>query len=143
MKPKLLKLYTAQARKSGYKVMGGDNGGGWIRLAQAVGFPVTTKSEARRILSNNFAWVRGENKPVKNRIKQNRPRSAFVATDAFLASYEWRKLRMHVLKRDGARCRCCGASPADWARMHVDHIKPRKLFPLLALDLSNLQVLCS
>ena len=26
--------------------------------------------------------------------------------------------------------------------MNVDHIKPRKLFPNLALDSSNLQVLC-
>ena len=26
--------------------------------------------------------------------------------------------------------------------MHVDHIKPRKLHPELALDLNNLQVLC-
>lgn len=27
--------------------------------------------------------------------------------------------------------------------MHVDHIKPRSLFPDLALRLENLQVLCS
>jgi 5-methylcytosine-specific restriction endonuclease McrA len=26
--------------------------------------------------------------------------------------------------------------------MHVDHIKPRSLFPLLAADPENLQVLC-
>ena len=26
--------------------------------------------------------------------------------------------------------------------MHVDHIKPRRLFPQLALDIDNLQVLC-
>ena len=62
--------------------------------------------------------------------------------DAFLASYEWRQLRMQALKRDGARCKCCGATPADGRVMHVDHIKPRKHFPQLALDLNNLQVLC-
>ena len=27
-------------------------------------------------------------------------------------------------------------------RIHVDHIKPRKLFPHLALDVNNLQILC-
>ena len=27
--------------------------------------------------------------------------------------------------------------------MHVDHVKPRSKFPELALDLSNLQVLCN
>jgi hypothetical protein len=63
-------------------------------------------------------------------------------SDAFLESYEWRRVRMVVLKRDGARCACCGATPADGLRMHVDHIKPRRKFPELALDLTNLQVLC-
>lgn len=63
-------------------------------------------------------------------------------SDAFLASYEWRRVRMVVLKRDGARCSCCGATAADGVRMHVDHIKPSKHFPELALDQKNLQVLC-
>ena len=65
-----------------------------------------------------------------------------VNSDQFLGSYEWRRVRMEVLKRDGARCVCCGATPADGTKMHVDHIKPRKLFPSLALSLDNLQVLC-
>lgn len=63
--------------------------------------------------------------------------------DAFLESYEWRRARMAALKRYGSKCQCCGATPQDGARMNVDHIKPRKLFPNLALDLNNLQVLCS
>ena len=49
---------------------------------------------------------------------------------------------MAALKRYGRVCQCCGASPATGAKMHVDHIKPRKLFPQLALDLNNLQILC-
>ncbi len=49
---------------------------------------------------------------------------------------------MEALKRHGARCQCCGATPADGVRMHVDHIKPRRLFPQLALEVENLQVLC-
>jgi hypothetical protein len=64
------------------------------------------------------------------------------ASDAFLESYEWRRIRMHVLKLQGARCQCCGSTPADGVKMHVDHIKPRKLYPSLALDINNLQVLC-
>jgi hypothetical protein len=63
-------------------------------------------------------------------------------SDGFLASYEWRVVRMQVLKRDGAKCACCGATPADGRVMNVDHIKNRRDFPSLALDLSNLQVLC-
>lgn len=60
----------------------------------------------------------------------------------FLWSYAWRQLRMQALRKYGARCQCCGASPQTGAVMNVDHIKPRKLFPHLALDLDNLQVLC-
>lgn len=66
-----------------------------------------------------------------------------VATDAFLNSYEWRRIRMVVLKRDGRRCACCGTTPEAGAIMNVDHIKPRRLFPDLALDVNNLQVLCN
>jgi hypothetical protein len=60
----------------------------------------------------------------------------------FLSSYAWRRLRMEALRKHGARCQCCGASPSTGAVMNVDHIKPRKLFPDLALDIENLQVLC-
>ena len=70
------------------------------------------------------------------------PLLSAVATDAFLQSYEWRRLRMRALKKHGARCQCCGARPSDGAVMNVDHIKPRKVFPELALSLDNLQVLC-
>jgi hypothetical protein len=65
-----------------------------------------------------------------------------VSTNEFLLTYEWRKVRMVVLKKYGARCQCCGATPATGAVIHVDHIKPRKLFPHLALSINNLQVLC-
>jgi len=65
-----------------------------------------------------------------------------VTTTEFLSTYEWRKTRMVALKKYGARCQCCGATPATGAVMHVDHVKPRKLFPDLALDVDNLQVLC-
>lgn len=65
-----------------------------------------------------------------------------VNADAFLRSFEWRRVRMQVLIRDGASCKCCGADRSDGVKMHVDHIKPRRTHPQLALDLSNLQVLC-
>lgn len=65
-----------------------------------------------------------------------------VTGDDFLMTFEWRKVRMIALKKHGARCQCCGASPADGVRINVDHIKPRKTHPELALDVNNLQVLC-
>lgn len=65
-----------------------------------------------------------------------------AASASFLDTYEWRRIRMQALKKHGARCMCCGASPATGAVMNVDHIRPRRLFPELALDINNLQVLC-
>ncbi len=61
----------------------------------------------------------------------------------FYESREWRELRYKALKEHGAKCQCCGSSPADGIRLHVDHIKPRSKFPALQLVLSNLQVLCA
>jgi hypothetical protein len=75
--------------------------------------------------------------------KQRQPLNE-VSTDAFLLSYEWRRLRMVVIKKRGARCECCGASPKDGVTIiNVDHVKSRRDYPELALVESNLQVLCS
>ncbi len=72
-----------------------------------------------------------------------RLRRAGTYHDEFLASYEWRRLRMEVIKERGARCECCGATPADGKTViNVDHVKPRKTHPELALVKTNLQVLC-
>lgn len=60
----------------------------------------------------------------------------------FLESYEWRKLRYRALIRYGRRCQCCGRSPTDGVQLNVDHIKPRRKYPELALNIDNLQVLC-
>ena len=61
----------------------------------------------------------------------------------FLRSKAWHRLRYQALRACGARCQACGRSVAQGAVLNVDHIKPRRLFPQLALTLSNLQVLCS
>jgi 5-methylcytosine-specific restriction endonuclease McrA len=60
----------------------------------------------------------------------------------FYTSRSWRYLRMTVLVKRGNRCECCGASPKEGRRIHVDHIRPRSRYPELELDESNLQVLC-
>jgi len=79
--------------------------------------------------------------PKKALIKKL-PNTPNVASKDFLESFAWRRLRMEALKKYSPRCMCCGATPKDGAVMNVDHIKPRKLFPALALDISNLQILC-
>lgn len=66
-----------------------------------------------------------------------------LASREFLETYEWRQLRMRAIQKYGRTCMCCGASPETGAVIHVDHIKPRRLFPMLAMDLENLQILCA
>ena len=65
------------------------------------------------------------------------------AGDSFLASTEWRALRLKVIDAYGSRCMCCGAIPKTARDVNVDHIKPRLYFPELALAFDNLQVLCN
>lgn len=57
---------------------------------------------------------------------------------------EWLALRYRVLRKYGFKCQACSASPRDdGAVLHVDHIRPISKFPELALEESNLQVLCA
>ncbi len=60
----------------------------------------------------------------------------------FYASPEWRLLREQVIAEQGRRCRRCGRSIVNDFDLTVDHIRPRSKFPELALDRSNLEVLC-
>lgn len=80
---------------------------------------------------------------VKKTSKKAKKKRITVASDAFLMSYEWRKIRMVAIKKYGNKCQCCGATPKDGIKINVDHIKPRKLYPNLALDINNLQILCN
>ena len=49
-------------------------------------------------------------------------------------------LRYGVLKRDNNRCRICGASAQEGAKLHVDHIIPVSKGGKTSMD--NLQTLC-
>ncbi len=60
----------------------------------------------------------------------------------FLQSPEWLAARRAVFKRDGAICACCSRTRFDGVSLEVDHIKPRWDYPDLALDMTNLQILC-
>ena len=66
----------------------------------------------------------------------------FVSSDEFLQSYEWRRVRYEALRINDGRCELCGSGKSDGVQLNVDHIRPRKKYPELALDLTNLQVLC-
>ena len=133
-----LGTFAALGRSHGYPVKTSKSGGGWINVALACGGEnIQSKPEARDFLRLKFKGIKPVFKPTASRVKTNS-----VASDAFLLSFAWRKLRMEALIKYGRRCVCCGATPMNGAVMNVDHIKPRKLFPQLALDINNLQILC-
>lgn len=140
-----LKHYVHLARARGLQVPNGINGGGWIKLASACGIITENKGVARRHLYAFFTSTYPITQqtsallPVPSNKKLVDPNGK-----DFLQSYEWRKLRLQALKLYGRRCGCCGAEPNsdNTVRIHVDHIKPRKHFPELALDITNLQILC-
>ncbi len=68
---------------------------------------------------------------------------ARAGSKEFYASAEWRALRFAVLKMANGRCNLCGRSTREHGVvLHVDHIKPRSIYPELELSLSNLQILC-
>ena len=106
-------------------------------LSRVTGIPLTPgfgyKASGIAILKKLGMENRKTKKPKKERD---------VISSEFLNSYAWRKLRMQVLEKYGARCQCCGRTRADGIVIHVDHIKPRRKYPELALDFNNLQVLC-
>lgn len=66
-------------------------------------------------------------------ICEHRRHSAWIVT-----SKRWPSLRLLALRRDGFKCRSCGAR----GRLEVDHIKPVRTHPEAAWDLDNLQSLC-
>ena len=61
---------------------------------------------------------------------------------AFYASSEWKALRSVVIREDGKSCAICGRDTIDSSDVTVDHILPRSKYPHLALNRSNLRVLC-
>lgn len=66
----------------------------------------------------------------------------YKTTDPFLYSKEWRELRKQAIALYGTTCVKCGAQQTKFKPINMDHIKPRKYFPHLALDIKNLQPLC-
>lgn len=92
------------------------------------------KSKARKFAYLNSLSCKSANE-IASEIK--------TGSDGFLRSTSWKELRAKALELYGAKCMCCGYTSNNTKKIHVDHIKPRKYFPELALDFDNLQVLCA
>src|SRR5688572_28507241 len=85
--------------------------------------PLPTTWEQRYKLMER--WIEGAPIVAKATAVKRSAKALRAQSDAFLESYEWRRLRMEVIKECGARCECCGASPKDKdVRINVDHVKP-------------------
>jgi hypothetical protein len=109
--------------------------------ANALGLKCPKGKQARDAILHQYCRAFVKRPVLQASYAPPKPKPFFLV-DPFLESYEWRRLRMQVLTKRGARCECCGATPRDGVRMNVDHIKPRRYFPELALVESNLQILC-
>jgi hypothetical protein len=59
--------------------------------------------------------------------------------EKFYETKEWRELRYKILRKYPRKCMLCNAENKE---LHVDHIKPKSIYPELALDATNLQILC-
>jgi 5-methylcytosine-specific restriction endonuclease McrA len=68
--------------------------------------------------------------------------NVFVVSKDFLYSPEWKALRLEAIKKYGSTCCKCGRKPSRRYPVNIDHIKPRRYYPELALDIDNLQPLC-
>ena len=77
----------------------------------------------------------------KDSIAATEERHETTSSDKFYRSQSWRIARFEALKKSNGRCALCGSPPGEYS-LHVDHIKPRSLYPSEALNPKNLQVLC-
>lgn len=87
----------------------------------------------RKLSSRKFVYIPPAHKTT----------TEYIPSEIFFSSKEWLSLRYRVLETNNATCQCCGRSrKRHGVVLHVDHIKPRSIFPSLSLDINNLQVLC-
>jgi len=127
IQPKTVKLRKAAAKSGVLNEVG---------LKQLADRQARKSEKTRQRYSRNSARPNRKGSPTKDTKNQ------------FYLSWEWRTLRMEVLKERGARCECCGASPlhkdmnGDPVKICVDHIKPLSRFWDKRLDKTNLQILC-
>lgn len=104
---------------------------------------------ANRQMGQRAAWIwlldqheSGVRAPLPKKVL-GKAQPAFVASKSFYGSDSWRAIRFEALKAGNGCCTLCGRSNRlHGVVLHVDHIKPKSHYPELALELSNLQILC-
>ncbi len=94
------------------------------------------KKQACRTCRNK---ARRERRGLSHKKTANRVEKKRSSGSVFYDSREWQAVKYQTLKRHGRKCMVCFRTNIE---IHVDHIKPRSLYPDLELDPENLQVLC-
>lgn len=101
------------------------------KLHRQYGYSIGTKMMQKKIavgiLPVEFLEFHKKERRVKMTLKQARQR--------FKNNHELRNL---IYRRDGRWCKRCGST----VRLTIDHIKPVFLFPHLANESMNMQILC-
>lgn len=92
-----------------------------------------------KIQAMKLDWV-NESKKISDNDLQS---ILFNQSNDFLLSLEWKSLRSKAIEKYGTTCAKCGRKPSYKYPVNIDHIKPRKYYPQLALDIENLQPLCA
>jgi hypothetical protein len=87
----------------------------------------------RNALQKFVEWANDQNIPAESREQSG------VPSRKTPRNVNWR-LRAQVLMRDEAKCRLCGATPSNGARLQVDHVIPWSKGGETVL--TNLQILC-
>jgi hypothetical protein len=92
--------------------------------------------------------IKGQEKDWKSRVTLRvqqlaiRRKEMLDERQQFYSSPEWKLLRVRVIREDGRTCTECKTRISNPEDITVDHIKPRSKYPKLALERSNLRVLC-
>lgn len=100
------------------------------------------KMEARKAITRTTRADENISNKTKIMCRAALEKCKRMTPEEFYHSWEWLRLRYEILKKYGPKCMVCGATPKDGAKICVDHIKSRALFPDYQLDPDNLQILC-
>ena len=79
----------------------------------------------------------------QNCLSDEWPGSSLGGFKSFYERPEWKRARERVISNHGMTCRHCHRVPDNPSQVHVDHIRPRYVYPELSFNLGNLQPLCA
>ncbi len=115
----------------------------WLKglIGVDVDADILSKFESKKVTQCEKKHDRDKAVKLKRKNQSDKQKEKILTNKAFFKSRRWMLLRYEAFEIHGRQCLCCGAKPPQVV-IHVDHIKPRSLYPELELDIDNLQILC-